>query len=206
MEELPDPPSQFSVDATLKLCSVGTRFLRVYFRAGKHPASWNGFRHHGPTTSRFDHHTEPSRAQQRGILYATTGDDAFVTAMAELFQYTRLIDLKRGEPWLVVFDLAQPIHLLDTTGHWPVRAGGNMAINSGPRSQARKWSRAIYDGYPDAEGVWYSSSLTNGSCAALYERARRALPPRPAFNEALQSAKLLPGVLECAARLNYDVA
>ena len=80
-----------------------------------------------------------------------------------------------------------------------------MAINSGHRGKARGWSRAIYDSYADAQGIWYPSSMTNGECAVLYERAFGALPAAPAFNERLDSPKLLASLSQLADALNYDL-
>lgn len=206
MEDLPLPPVGFSVDPILETCPTGTRFVRIYCRSGKHPCAWDEFRHFGPTKSRFDHHTDPARNQSRAILYAAAGPGAISTVLAEVFQETRLIDRKRNDPWVVIFDITRPVELLDTTGHWPVRAGGNMSINSGRRDRSRAWSRAIYDAYATAEGIWYPSSITNQSCVALYDRALTAMPSRPIYNEPLDSPKLLRGLLECAAIINYMVA
>ena len=80
-----------------------------------------------------------------------------------------------------------------------------MAINSGNRGKARAWSRAIYDSYADAQGIWYPSSITNRECAAVYERAFGALPAAPAFNERLDSPKLLAALSQLADALNYDL-
>lgn len=144
--------------------------------------------------------------QTRGILYAAAGPQALSTVLAEVFQETRLIDRKRNDPWVVIFEANRAIELLDTTGHWPVRAGGNMSINSGRRDRARAWSRAIYDAYAAVEGIWYPSSITNQACFALYDRALSAMPLRPIYNEALNSPKLLRGLLDCATTINYMVA
>jgi hypothetical protein len=144
--------------------------------------------------------------QSRAILYAATGPQAVSTALAEVFQETRLIDRKRSDPWLAIFDVKKPIELLDTTGHWPVRAGGNMSINSGRRDRARAWSRAIYSAYAAVEGIWYPSSITNQTCVALYDRALHAMPSRPIYNEPLDSPKLLRGLLACATTINHMVA
>ena len=116
-----------------------------------------------------------------------------------------MIDRRRNEPWLAGIDLGAPLQLLDTSGRWPVRAGGNMAINSGNRGKARAWSRAIYDSYTAAQGIWYPSSITNHGCVALYERALPALPAAPAFNERLESPKLLAPLSRLAEALNYDL-
>lgn len=127
------------------------------------------------------------------------------TALAEVFQETRVIDRHRNQPWLAAIDLTASLQLLDTSRDWPVRAGGNMAINSGNRSRARRWSRVIYDSYPDAQGIWYPSSITNRECVAIYERASAALPAAPVFNERLDSPKLLASLSQLAEALNYDL-
>ena len=203
MERVPDPPSTFIVDPICRMITAGERLWRIYFRAGPHPTRWNELRAFGPTANRFDHHTRPKRIQNRAILYATHGADAVLTALAEVFQDTRLIDRTRRKPWLVAFRLARPARLLDTGSDWPVRAGGNMAINSGSRARARAWSRAIHRDYTDVEGIWYPSSLTNQSCVALYERASAALPASPDFHEPLASPALTAGLSVLADRLEY---
>jgi hypothetical protein len=205
VEELRDPPDRFSVPPLFHACPAGTRLWRIYFGAGKFPGRWNAFRYFGPTSSRFDHHLRPPRVQDRGIAYATSGGDAIFTALAEVFQDTKVIDRTRDQPWLAALDLAAPLRLLDTSGDWPVRAGGNMAINSGNRGKAQAWSRVIYDSYAAAHGVWYPSSITNRECLALYERALHALPAAPAFHERLDSPMLLAGLSALAERLNFDL-
>lgn len=205
MEKLPDPPSNFPIPPVLEKQKAGSRLWRIYLRAGDHPTVWSGFRTFGPTSSRFDHHTYPKRVQSRGIIYATAGSAAILTALAEFFQSTRHIDRFHNEPWLAAFDLVSPLKLLDMGGTWPVQAGGNMAINSGSRNRARKWSRAIYREYESVEGIWYPSSLTNAACVALYERAAHALPPSPAFNRPLGSKTLLDPLTELAVELGYTL-
>lgn len=203
MENLPAAPKKFSVAAVPHTIKAGTKLWRIYFRSGPYPTAWNAVRYFGPTGSRFDHHTYPKRVQERGILYATAGPNSILTALAEVFQDTRLIDRLRQDPWIVGFHLAKDVTLLNTGSTWPVRAGGNMAINSGSRNRAREWSRAIYRNYPLIGGVWYPSSLTNDSCAALYERSVACLPIAPTFNEALSSPKLFAGLTMLASRLNF---
>jgi hypothetical protein len=205
MERLPPVPATFPVPADKHSVPAGTLVWRIYARGGPHPSTWNAFRHFGPTGARFDHHTLPKRDQARGILYGTTGSKAILTALAEYFQDTHVIDRRRHTPWLVAFMLAKGLSLLDTTGLWPIQAGGNMAINSGSRAQARKWSRGIYKQYPPIVGIWYSSSLVGNPCIALYERARDRLPGRPHFNESLASPKLLSGLTQMAEDLKYDL-
>ncbi len=121
-----------------------------------------------------------------------------------MFQARRAIVTNMGEPWLVGFRLAEPVKLLDLTGSWPTRAGASMAINSGPRPRARRWSRAIYAAYVEAAGLWYASSMhANAPAVALYERAEAALPPTPVFHRALTDPALQVVLENAALDLGY---
>ncbi|MGQ0628863.1 MAG: RES family NAD+ phosphorylase [Phycisphaerales bacterium] len=182
---------------------AGTRCWRIYSRRGIYPGVWNRVRNYGPTSARFDHHLPPPRIQERGVLYAA--EDA-TTCFAEVFQESRTIDRWRGDPWLVCFALTRPITLLDLTGTWPTRAGASMAINSGPRPRARRWSQTIYQAYTSVEGLYYASSMNaNRPAVLLYERAADALPNRPIFHRALADAALTPAVVRAAERFDYAV-
>ncbi len=201
MAKLPEPPKSFTLPAEIATLAAGARCWRIYFAGGAHPVSWRDFRFYGPTNSRFDHHEPPARSQARGILYAA---DSPVTCLAEVFQTTRVVDRAANDPWLVAFDLAHDVDVLDLTGTWPTRAGGSMAIGSGPRPRARRWSQAIYSAYPKVDGLAYASSMhANRPCFALYERARAAIPSAPAFHRALSDPALVPRLDVAATRLGY---
>ena len=201
MSKFPEPPSALTINAELNVYSAGTYFWRVYFRGGTYPATWNGFRFFGPTTARFDHHEDPPAIQGKGILYAAPSP---VTCLAEVFQATRVIDRNARQPWLVGFVLVRDVPLLDLMGAWPTRAGASMAINTGPRPRARRWSRLIYATYPQLEGLCYPSSMHgNERSVALYERAQDALPGAPVFNRALSDPALTPRIGTAAGTLGY---
>lgn len=202
-EVLPDPPSNFSVSEIVQSLSSGFQLWRIYFRAGDHPVMWPDFRYFGPTSSRFDHHLLPTSIQERGIIYSTAGSYAVDTAFAEVFQDTKVIDRFRNDPWLASYEITHSIELLDTGTNWPLRAGGNMAINSGSRVQSRKWSQEVYKQYPNVLGIWFPSSLTNQPCAAIYERAISVVTTRAIFNRPLNDPALLPGITHIASQLNY---
>src|SRR5215208_7589425 len=109
--KLPEPPPKATLErisppvATLQ---GGTKLWRIYFRDGSYPTTWERMRYYGPVrSSRFDHHLDPAGLQDRGILYAATGDDAIATCLAEVFQDTRLVDTRRNEPRLAAFALAR---------------------------------------------------------------------------------------------------
>ncbi|HEV8643561.1 MAG TPA: RES family NAD+ phosphorylase [Methylomirabilota bacterium] len=206
MAKLPEPPPADRLAAlppAHHVLSAGTRCWRIYFQRGPHATAWNALRGYGPASARFDHHLPPPRAQSRQVLYMA---ENILTCFAEVFQETRSIDRSRNDPWLVCCELVRAVPLLDLTGPWPTRAGASMAINSGPRPRARRWSQAIYDAYPAVEGLYYASSMdANRPAVVLYERAADALASRPSFHRALADPTLTPAIVRAAQRFNYVV-
>jgi len=203
-DKLPSPPSVLALPPEITRIAAGSLLWRVYFRGGRHPGNWGEFRAFGPTDSRFDHHVPPPRVQLRAIAYAAA---AIPTCLAEVYQRTRTIDRNDRSPWLVGLRLTDAVELLDLTGTWPTRAGASTLINSGPRSRARLWSRAIYDAYPRVEGLSYSSSM-HGHCPAIafYERAAHKIPVQPEFNRPLNDPILLKPLKKISRDLGYAIA
>jgi hypothetical protein len=79
-----------------------------------------------------------------------------------------------------------------------------MAINSGSRAKARKWSRAIYSAYANVEGLLYCSAMHgNRPAIALYNRATSAMPVTPTFNRALIDPSMTTILSNAAVNLNY---
>jgi hypothetical protein len=202
METLPEPPPVFSLPPDVLPLAEGTEIWRIYNRTGPHPTAWNSLRF-SFAEGRFDHQ-EPGE-ENRGILYATVGRHAVPTALAECFQYTRRINRNRYDPWLVSFACRGNMELLNMGGGWPLRAGGNMALNSGPREMSRRWSRVVYRSYPNIAGIAYPSSLTNETCLALYERALPCFPQTPTYHEPLASPGLFNGLTRIAERLGFSL-
>lgn len=204
MPKFPEPPPVEAlrrVRPETRRLPAGTELWRLYFRDGAHPTRWSDFRAFGPTGSRFDHQLPPPRVQERRILYAAA---AGPTCIAEVFQDSKVIDRRARGPWLVCFALARPVELLDLAGAWPTRAGASMAINTGPRSRARRWSQAIYAAYPTVDGVYYASSMdANHPSVALYERAAAAVPERPVLHRALADPHLAVAIGHAALRFGY---
>ncbi len=206
MAKFPEPPAVKGLTAIApetRTLSAGIRLWRIYFRGGRHPTFWDTFRSFGPTRSRFDHQLPPSRAQKRSILYGALDGP---TCLAEVFQQTRVIDRVASDPWLVGFDLVAALELLDLTGTWPTRAGASMTIASGPRPRAQRWARAIYEAYPDIQGLYYPASMhANQPAVALYESALTAVPAKPVFHRPLVDPALR-GLLGKSARdLGYGL-
>jgi hypothetical protein len=182
---------------------AGEVLWRLYFRGGRHPTFWNTFRSFGPTGARFDHQVPPPRLQVRRILYGALEGP---TCIAEVFQDTRVIDRAARDPWLVGFELIQPLVLLDLSGVWPTRAGASMALSTGPRPRARRWAQAIYAAYPDVQGLFYPSSMHgNRPAVVLWERGAGAMPPMPIFHRPLLDPALLPVLSRVALDIGYGL-
>jgi len=201
MPKFPEPPPPEELERIapdVVSLAVDTRLWRVYFRGGPHPVTWNAFRAYGPTKNRFDHHAPPAR---RRVLYTAA---LVPTCIAEFFQETRTIDRARREPWLVGFRLVRPVTLLSLRGNWPTRAGASMAINSGLKARARRWSRAIHSAFPHVEGLLYCSSMdANEPAIAMYERAESALAHAPDLNKPLSDPDLRPVLEQAALQFGY---
>jgi hypothetical protein len=201
----PTPESLAKIEPAIKRLRAGTRVWRVYFRGGPHPGRWNQMRAFGPTTARFDHHLpdthgEPTE-QTRAIQYLALDG---ITPLAEVFQDTRVIDRAARSPWLVAYELATDLELLDLTGAYPTRAGASMLINCGSRPRARAWSGACYEAYPQVQGLHYASCMhENSPSLALYERAEAAIPARPSFHRSLSDQSLRLMLRNAAVKLSY---
>ena len=212
MAKFPPPPTASALAALRRpedVVAVApvSALARIYRAAGEHPSHWAAFRTLGPlATARFDPHPltaggGPEPAPGYGVLYAGL---SMRTALAEVFQATRVVDRHSGAPWIVVFRPTRPLHLLDLTGTWPTRAGASQAISSGSRERARAWAREIFDAYPDVDGLWYRSSMDGGAPAVcLWERAASALPAQPWVHLPLSSPALVLPVGRACRQLGY---
>jgi hypothetical protein len=204
MATFPEPPPKAQLQAIgpdIAILHAGTGLWRIYFRGGPHPTTWDQFRKYGPTNARFDHHTTPTRIQKRSVTYLAENGP---TCLAEVYQDTRTIDRGRDNPWLVRFETVRDVSLLDLTNLWPTKAGASMAINSGSRAKARKWSRAIYTAYANVEGLLYCSSMHgNRPAVTLYDRAISTMPATPTFNRALLDPSMTTILSNTAVKLNY---
>jgi hypothetical protein len=184
MPKFPEPPPRGQMAKRLppdvSALTKGTIIWRIYSQGGVHPVVWNQFRHWSPALNmRFDHHRSPPHHQARASLYGTL---RVYTCFAEVFQDTRTIERSRNRLWLVGFALARDVSLLDLTGRWPTKAGASMAVNSGRRDRARRWSLRIYEDYPGIEGLYYPSSMDSNQPAMSFTSGPRTpCLPEPPF-------------------------
>jgi hypothetical protein len=192
----------------IKILLAGTKLVRVHALSGQFPIQWNEFRAWGPTRSRFDHQPPPpSLHPSRRVAYVAHSKTAFTGAIAEYFQEggggIAPLDLSRNRPTMTVFGLGENVKLLNLSAGWLTRAGGNQAIASGLRSQARAWARAIYKAHPDIDGLAYPSSVWGpGRCAVLWERAEHCLPASALASRPLDDPYLKILIARAASELN----
>lgn len=214
-EVLPDPdPERFPAltEDYLQLLDPGALFGRVHALGGPYPTAWSSFRTFGPRGARFDPHPEPPDTYPGfGVMYVSVGGGdvpPLRTCVMECFQGDATIDTKSNTPYFTLFKITAQLRLLDVSDSlWITEAGGNGAISSGPRDQARKWARAIFEHYSgQLDGIWYASSIVPAArVVALWEPGRRALPPRPEASVALAHPALQAELEEYANRRGWDL-
>ena len=213
MAKFPNPPgieALKSIPPVTCELAAGTQIFRLFKSGGRHPVNWNSFRHYGPTAARFDHHLHNRKKEpfegSRGILYGAVGHEAIPTCLAEVYQDTRIIDRKSRAPVLCAFTLTMPLILLDLSGTFATRIGASMAINSGPRDRARRWSAQLYEAYPHIHGIAYSSSMyANQPAVALFERAAFAVPKSPDAHRQLEDPGLENLLVATAEVIGYGL-
>ena len=172
--------------------------------------AWNAFRFFGPTSARFDHHLVNSQGKpqvaRRGIMYCAAGNQAVPTCLAEVFQGTRSINRGDGNPVLCVFTLTAPLLLLDLSGPFATKIGASTAIHSGSRMRAQRWALQLYDAFPEADGIYYGSSMYGHQLAiALFERSANAIPTTVNLHRQLNDPELKSVIVRTAWDIGYTV-
>ncbi len=137
-----------------------------------------------------------------GVLYCAP---RLPTALAEVFQQTRVIDCVTDAPRATAFRLRRNARLLDLTGQWPLRAGASHVINTGRRSATRAWARAFVTVWPDLDGLSHTSSLTGDTCVTLFAPASDALPRTAAHSFPLADHRYRDWLLIAADTVGYDL-
>lgn len=207
MVKLPLPPDpgelQFPPEHD-RMLDTATVLWRVHRTSGEHVVvPWNRLRYWGPgATMRFDPHEPPPHAQSRGVSYAAL---SVPTALAEVFQRTRVINTRRGAPYLTAWSPARPLTLLDLTGAWPIQAGASYAINTGRRDYCRAWARAIHSMRPDLDGLWQHSAMTGADAVTLFTHSADSFPDRPLLSLPLNHPGLRGHLLAATTEIAYRV-
>lgn len=172
--------------------------------SGRHALPWNELRSWGPVHHmRWDPHLLPPTEQpERAVMYTATD---VLTAVAEVFQHDRYVDVHSEEPFLIGFTPTRGLKLLDLTGTWFLRSGSTASQTSAPRTACRAWARRIAESYPHLDGLWVLSSVTHRPVVVLFPPARSALPSEPEFSRALATGETRLVVQAAASEIGYDL-
>lgn len=204
MAKLPHPPPPavlLASEPEIVAVAPHTVLWRIHDTVGPYVTGWNSLRHFGPVArARFDPHEPPPHLQDAGVYYTALD---VPTALAEVFQLTRVVDVRRRSPHLTGMQLTRTLNVLDLSGAWPVRAGASHAIGSGRRDVSRAWARAIVAAWPELDGLWHLSSMTGKPCLTVFNPGADALPDTPVFSEPLDHPGLRPWLAAGCKLIGY---
>ncbi|MEJ5946865.1 RES family NAD+ phosphorylase [Pseudokineococcus basanitobsidens] len=208
MSTLPPPPPDLAArPRAWKRLRAGSVLWRIHFTAGEHPMAWDGMRYFGRTTSRFDPQAQPCETagpDPRGVAYLATD---LPTALAEVFQRTRVVDTRRGEPYLTALATAHDLDLLDLAGTASLRLGAAGTI-AGDRDfrATQAWARAIVTTWPETPGLWCASAMSQQPCVTLYDPGVAPIfPTRPALSLPLSHPGLLPWLVPASEEIGFTL-
>jgi hypothetical protein len=177
---------------------------RLHRTQGEHVLPWDRFRTFGPRASaRFDPHPLPAgNHPECGVLYAA---QELATALAEVFQTTRLVNTRAGAPYLTSWTPTRPLRLLDLTDTWALRNHASAALVAAPRPTCRSWARAIHARWPELDGLHAPSTMTGTATIALWQRAQNSMPPLPDFSRPLAHPMVWILAQSAATKLGYGI-
>lgn len=180
------------------------RLWRIMRTSGRHALPWNTLRAWGPVQHmRWDPHRPlPHEQPARAVMYTATD---VLTSVAEVYQHDRFVDVHSDDPFLIGFTPTRELELLDLTGTWLLRCGSTTSQIGAPRAACRAWASGIAEAYPELDGLWVSSSVTNRPVAVLFAPAQAALPSEPEFSRSVAVGETRLVVHAAAAEIGYDV-
>ncbi|WP_157962580.1 RES family NAD+ phosphorylase [Homoserinimonas sp. OAct 916] len=202
----PTPPSKF-VTHPEHFREYDGQLWRIFRSQSRRLYSWDQLREHGPVLGvRFDPHPlPPGDHAGYGVMY--TSADA-ITAFAEVYQGSRVIDRISEAPILVGWKPTRKLELLDLTTNWPVLNTAAAAMMMDDKVSTQAWAREIYSQLgTQIDGLYHQSSIDNQPMITLFSRAKTQMsfPSLPSFN-ALLNHSAAEAIVDLAAdRLGYSV-
>ncbi|MGO3796810.1 MAG: RES domain-containing protein [Pauljensenia sp.] len=112
---------------------------RFHRTRGPHSVAWDALREYGllPTT-RYDPQPAPAGLHSEGVTYAAVD---LATALAEVFQVTRVVDTTSWAPQATAWVPRRPLRLSEPdTETWALRNGAALALSAAPRRTCRHWA------------------------------------------------------------------
>ena len=182
---------------------IGTLW-RIHRTQGEHVLPWNTLRTYGPLPSmRWDPHPGPQPiSAAEGVLYAAAD---VATSLAEVYQTTRLIDIRAGAPALTAWQPQRRLRLLDLSGTWLLRNTASAALLAAPRSICRRWARAIYTTWPEVDGLYVLSTMSGRPNIVLWNAAADSIPTMPSFSRPLTHPLVWSIAQAAATEIGYRI-
>ena len=179
---------------------------RVYSRGGDHPVRWNEMREFGPVSEmRFDPHRFGKGRMQPGIGVYYSATEA-VTALAESYSRTKVIDRKTGTPAITRWTPERPLQLVDLTSTAVTHISVAAVQMTGTTARSRALARALYEQHgADIDGIYARSSVNNGTNVILFSRGVSAFPALPQVDSPLISGYGTRVVFKSAKALKWKV-
>lgn len=183
--------------------SFGEALWRIHRTRGRHRQRWNDLREFGPiSTMRWDPHPSPQGVYPgAAVSYASPN---VATAFAEAFQHRRAITLSSAQA-LVGWMPSRELRMLDLTGQWLLHNGASSSLAGGRKDRCRAWSHAIGQTWPDLDGLYVPSTMTNAPMVVLYAPSRSAFPAGPNVARSLDSPSLSGVLVDVAASLRWPI-
>lgn len=200
----PQAPPQFLVAAPADVIDYTGTLWRVHRTTGEHVLPWNALRTYGPLPSmRWDPHPgSVPGPHPEGVLYASAD---IATALAEVYQMTRVIDTRTGTPRLTAWQPVRPLRLLDLSRTWLIRNGASAVLPAAPRSTCRRWACAIHATWPHLDGLTVPSTMTGGPNVVLCNAAADSIPESPSFSRALAHPLVWSIAQAAAEEIGYRI-
>lgn len=164
---LPPPPPVLPVTFPRFTLQPGTRLIRFY-RSQHGP--WNQQRRYGPLFDlRFDHHAgRPGERADRSVWYAST---SLVGAVSETFGNLHFLD-RNPNRRICIVRVQSSLVLVELVGVAARTLGLDQRIGTSTEYECcQEWARALYDQYPDMQGIRWRGRQSGSICVVLNDRA-----------------------------------
>lgn len=205
--KLPLPPHVLTIDRRKHVIAFTGALWRVHATEGDHPQHWDELRTFGPIPGmRFDPQPPPMADHPgNGVMYTAASP---VTAIAEVYQETRVIDRGYRGNTLAGWQPTRTLELLDLTSRWPVANKGVAAMQMSDKERTSAWSSAINAQFGAfLDGLYHHSSVDGQVMITLFNRSEMysSFPSRPSFSAPLSSAACDAIILDATDELDYLV-
>lgn len=206
------PPRPLTADSD-DFINYNGPLWRIYRTTGRYRQHWNDQRMFGPLKSaRWDPQFLPTQDYpDNGVSYAAAKP---VDCFAEVFQDRRAITLSAAQSlagWLPVRGLrllnlfpADP----DTAAakpSWAERNGAAASLTSARRDTCRSWAQAVRTTWPDIDGLYAPSTISNGPVVVLWQPAANTFPQAPSIARPLDHPALTAVIRDIANYLRWPI-